>query len=155
MILLVPKTGANLTYQMFFYADDDRCALPKYDFFRPKFKTQLCELLGISMKRMKITGCTAAAVIGITMHFYIIDVVGERRNINIQAHMQDIMEKESFIVQMNQVSLSKHNANLILQDEPFFLAYLSLHLYSVSHNNVTILAVRTTRFLTFDLDKRL
>lgn len=88
---------------MYFYADDDRCSQPKYDFFRPKFKTQICDLLGISKKRMKITGCTVANVIGIIMHFYIIDVVGERRNINIQAQMEDIMEKESFKVEMNQV----------------------------------------------------
>ena len=98
------KTGANLTYQMYFYADEDRCDLPKYDYFRPKFKTQICDLLGISKKRMKITGCTVAEVIGIIMHFYIIDKVGERRNINIQAQMEDILEKESFKVEMNQVS---------------------------------------------------
>eukprot|EP00111_Clytia_hemisphaerica_P011474 TCONS_00033691-protein len=97
-----PFLADNLTYAMYFYADDNRCSPPKYDFFRPKFKTQLCELLGISMKRMKITGCTIADVIGIIMHFYIIDKIGERRNINIEMQMDEIMEQESFKVQMNQ-----------------------------------------------------
>ena len=69
------RLADNLTYAMYFYADDNRCSPPKYDYFRPKFKTQLCELLGISKKRMKITGCTVANVIGIIMHFYIIDEV--------------------------------------------------------------------------------
>ena len=97
--------GANLTYSMYFYTDDERCTVPRlYDFFRPKFKTQICELLGISKKRMKITGCSVADVIGIVMHFYIIDKVGERRNFNIDRQMTDIMDQESFSVQMNKVS---------------------------------------------------
>ena len=76
--------GANLTYDVYLYADDNRCTDERlYGFFRPKFKTALCDQLGIDKPRMKITGCSVAEEIGIIMHFYILDVVGERRNINL------------------------------------------------------------------------
>jgi len=52
---------------------------------------------------MKITGCSVADEIGIIMHFYILDVVGERRNVNIQPVMDSILEDESLVIPMNQV----------------------------------------------------
>lgn len=97
--LLLYYVGPNVTCDMYFYAEKSRCTNSRYwNFFKPKFKGQLADALGIKANRLKITGCTPGSII---VHFYILDVVGEKRNVHVQRDLDDLILKQTFKVIMN------------------------------------------------------